>query len=140
MERINEQIRRDLADILRDAVKDPRVDTSLISILNVETTKDLKYCKVYVSVLGDEEKREQVRLALKSASGFIRKELAHRVNLRNTPELTFIMDDSIAYGIHMDTLFRKYAPVPESEADAPEDKADAPEKASESNGSAEADE
>lgn len=115
MERINEQVRRELADILREEVKDPRVDIRLVSVLKVETTKDLKYCKVYVSVLGDDEKREQVRQALKSAAGFIRRELAHRVNLRNTPELSFVMDDSIEYGIHMDTLFRKYATAPDDE-------------------------
>ncbi len=119
MDRINEQVRRELADILREDVKDPRVDIRLVSVLKVETTKDLKYCKVYVSVLGDDEKRTEVRQALKSAAGFIRRELAHRVNLRNTPELSFVMDDSIEYGIHMDTLFRKYA-VPEKDADETE--------------------
>ena len=119
MDRINEQVRRELADILREEVKDPRVDIRLVSVLKVETTKDLKYCKVYVSVLGDDEKRTEVRQALKSAAGFIRRELARRVNLRNTPELSFVMDDSIEYGIHMDTLFWKYA-VPEKDADEAE--------------------
>ena len=109
MDRINGEIRRELSEILREEVKDPRVDIRLVSVLKAETTRDLKYCKVYISVLGDEAMKEEVRTALKSAAGFIRRELASRLNLRNTPELKFVMDDSIEYGIHIDQMLRKIA-------------------------------
>lgn len=104
MSRINEEVRRELADILRSSVKDPRLGSSLLSVMQAETSKDLKYCKVSVSVLGSEEEREAARVVLKNAAGFIRRELAHRLNLRNTPELTFVMDDSIEYSIHISKL------------------------------------
>ena len=99
-------------------LKDPRIDIRT-SVLRTETTRDLKYCKVYVTTLGDSEKQEEVREALKSASGFIRRELAHRLNLRITPELTFIMDDSIEYSIHMAEMIKSVDPGPaEEEEDA----------------------
>ncbi|MBO4375395.1 MAG: 30S ribosome-binding factor RbfA [Lachnospiraceae bacterium] len=97
--RINGEVRRSLSEIIRD-VKDPRVDP-FCSVTEVYVAPDLKTCKVYVSVLGDEEKEKETLEGLKSAEGFIRRELAARVNLRNTPELTFIMDDSIRYGMEM---------------------------------------
>ncbi len=97
--RINGEVRRALSEIIRD-VKDPRVDP-FCSIVETVVAPDLKTCKVYVSVLGDEDKAAETLAGLKSAEGFIRRELAHTVNLRNTPELTFIMDDSIRYGIEM---------------------------------------
>ncbi len=97
--RINGEVRRALSGIIRD-VKDPRVDP-FCSIVEAVVAPDLKTCKVYVSVLGDEDKAAETLVGLKSAEGFIRRELAHTVNLRNTPELTFIMDDSIRYGIEM---------------------------------------
>ncbi|MCR5651271.1 MAG: 30S ribosome-binding factor RbfA [Lachnospiraceae bacterium] len=97
--RINGEVRRSLSEIIRD-VKDPRVDP-FCSVTEVRVAPDLKTCKVFVSVLGDEEKEASTLEGLKSAEGFIRRELAARVNLRNTPELTFIMDDSIRYGMEM---------------------------------------
>ena len=97
--RINGEVRRSLSEIIRD-VKDPRVDP-FCSVTEVRVAPDLKTCKVYVSVLGDEEKEQETLAGLKSAEGFIRRELAARVNLRNTPELTFIMDGSIRYGMEM---------------------------------------
>lgn len=103
--RINEAVREEMSMILRD-LKDPRVDL-MTSIVKTDTTRDLKYCKVYVSVLGSDEKKAEVQAALKSANGFIRRELARRLNLRNTPELTFILDDSIEYSIHMEERFKE---------------------------------
>lgn len=97
--RINEAVREEMCMILRE-LKDPRIDL-MTSVVKTDTTRDLKYCKIYVSVLGDDEKKAEVKEALKSANGFIRRELARRLNLRNTPELIFLLDDSIAYSIHM---------------------------------------
>lgn len=101
--RINDEIRRELADILRTEVKDPRIG-AMTSILRVDTTQDLKYCKIYVSVLGDEEEKKSVMTGLKNAGGFIRHLIAQRVNLRNTPELLFKLDNSVEYGVRMTQL------------------------------------
>ena len=109
MARINEEVRRELSEILRNEVKDPRIDAPLLSVLKADTTRDLKYCKVYISILGDPKMREETAQALKQASGFIRRELATRLNLRNTPELKFIMDDSIEYSIHIAKMLKDYS-------------------------------
>jgi len=98
--RINKEVMRALADIIRTEIKDPRLDP-LTSVMSVEVAPDLKTCKVEVSVLGDEEHKEDTLKALRSASGYIRTLLAKRVDLRNTPELTFHMDNSTEYGIEM---------------------------------------
>ncbi len=103
MTRINDEILRELSQILMKEVKDPRLGV-MTSILRVDTTQDLKYCKVYVSVLGNEEEKKSVMEGLKNASGFIRHLIAERVNLRNTPELIFKLDDSVEYGIRMSKL------------------------------------
>lgn len=97
--RINGEVRRALSEIIRQ-VKDPRVDL-FCSVVEVFVAPDLKTCKVYVSVLGDEEASKKTLEGLNSAEGYIRHCLAQDLNLRNTPELTFIMDDSIRYGIEM---------------------------------------
>ncbi|MCF0135747.1 MAG: 30S ribosome-binding factor RbfA [Lachnospiraceae bacterium] len=97
--RINEAIKEEMALILRN-IKDPRIDP-LTSVVKVDTTRDLKYCKIYYSVLGGEEVKASTAEGLKAAAGYIRRELANRVNLRITPELTFIHDDSIAYSIYL---------------------------------------
>ena len=97
--RINDEVQRALADIVRD-VKDPRI-SPLTSVTGTEVAPDLKTCKVYVSVYGDSEAGAKTMEGLKSAAGFIRSELARKVNLRNTPQLTFVLDDSIAYGVAM---------------------------------------
>jgi len=105
MIRVNEEVKIELSAIIQREVKDPRID-SLVSVVAVDTTGDLKECKVYISVLGDEEKRVQTMEGLKSSAGFIRRELAHRLNLRNTPNLHFMMDTSIERGIEMSELIR----------------------------------
>jgi ribosome-binding factor A len=106
--RINEEVKRELSDIIRNKVKDPRIDM-MTSVTSVEVAPDLKTCKVYISVLGDEEKRDKTMEGLLSSKGFIRHELARTVNLRNTPEITFIADESIEYGVKMSKLIDEVA-------------------------------
>ena len=98
--RINKEVMRALADIIRTEIKDPRLDP-LTSVMSVEVAPDLKTCKVEVSVLGDEQHKEDTLKALRSASGYIRMLLAKKVDLRNTPELFFHLDNSTEYGIDM---------------------------------------
>ena len=98
-QRINNEVQRELSSIIRE-VKDPRIHP-LCSVVAVDVATDLKTCKVYVSVIGSSEEREETSQGLKSAAGFIRRELAHRLNLRNTPELRFIMDTSIEDAMDM---------------------------------------
>ncbi|WP_416387160.1 30S ribosome-binding factor RbfA [Defluviitalea raffinosedens] len=104
MIRINEEIKKELSDIIRQDLKDPRINQTMVSVLNVDTTNDLKYCKIYISVMGNEEQKKGVIEGLKNASGFIRREIARRINLRNTPELIFKIDDSIEYGIRLSKI------------------------------------
>ncbi|MDO4765762.1 MAG: 30S ribosome-binding factor RbfA [Eubacteriales bacterium] len=103
MIRVNEEVKMELSNIIQREVKDPRID-SFVSVVAVDTTGDLKECKVYISVLGNEEKKAETMEGLRSSSGFIRRELAHRLNLRNTPNLHFILDTSIERGIEMSKL------------------------------------
>ena len=102
--RINGEVQRELSEIIRTEIKDPRVSGSMISVVSVEVTPELKYCTAYISVLGGEGTAEEAIAGLKSAVGYIRRELAHRINLRNTPEISFILDQSIEYGVHMSKL------------------------------------
>ena len=101
--RINEEIQREMSSLIR-TVKDPRV-SGLISVTAVDTTPDLKFCKIYISVL-DKSDVNQVLKGLKSASGYLRRELGRSLNLRNTPELTFVRDDSIDQGAHILDMLR----------------------------------
>ena len=102
--RINGEVQRELSEIIRTEIKDPRVTGAMISVVSAEVTPDLKYCKAYISVLGSEDAAGDALAGLKSAVGYIRRELARRINLRNTPELSFILDQSIEYGVHMSRL------------------------------------
>ncbi|MBR6315883.1 MAG: 30S ribosome-binding factor RbfA [Lachnospiraceae bacterium] len=97
--RIDMEVQRELAQIIRE-LKDPRI-AEMTSITEVSVTPDLKQCKAYISVLGSDEELKQTMDGLKSAEGFVRRELARRINLRNTPEIRFIGDGSIAYGVDM---------------------------------------
>ncbi len=97
--RINEEIQKELASLLRN-LKDPRVQDTMISITRVETTPDLRYTKVYASFL-DESKAPDAMKGLKSASGYLRRELGSALNLRYTPEIQWVLDDSITYGAKM---------------------------------------
>ena len=101
--RINMEVQRELSQIIRSEIKDPRIHP-LTSVVAVEVTPDLKYCKAYISVLGDEEAGKATIEGLRSAASFVRRELAHRVNLRNTPEIKFILDQAIEYGVNMSKL------------------------------------
>ena len=103
--RINEEIQRELSALIR-TVKDPRVGSAgVVSVTAVETTSDLKYAKIYVSVL-DKSAAAQALKGLKSASGYLRRELGRALNLRNTPELAFVRDDSIDKGAHILDMLR----------------------------------
>ena len=98
--RINEEVQRVLSEIIRGEIKDPRV-SPLTSVTGVEVAPDLKSCRVRISVYGNEDKLEETMQGLRSASGYLRSELARRINLRHTPELRFLSDASIAYGVEM---------------------------------------
>lgn len=98
--RVNVEVQRELSNILRAGIKDPRV-APMTSVVAVEVAPDLKTCKAYISVLGDEKAQEDTIRGLQSAEGFIRRELARKLNMRNTPEVKFVMDQSIAYGVAM---------------------------------------
>ena len=98
--RINGEVQRVLAEAIRGEIKDPRI-SPWTSVVSVEVAPDLKSCKAWISVLGDEEVRKSTLEGLRSAVGFMRNKLAREINLRNTPEITFIMDQSIEYGVNM---------------------------------------
>ena len=101
--RINGEVLKELSRIIRSEIKDPRI-APMTSVVQVEVAPDLKTCKAYISVLGDEKAAADTLAGLRSAEGFIRRELAHTVNLRNTPEIRFILDQSIEYGVNMTKL------------------------------------
>lgn len=122
--RINGEVQRELSMLIsRGEIKDPRINL-MTSIVAVEVAPDLKHAKVYISVLGDEESRKATLAGLRSAAPFIRGQLAKSINLRNTPELTFIMDQSIEYGVNMSKLIDKVNHVTSDEEDAEEDNDD----------------
>lgn len=115
--RINGEVQRELSMLIsRGEIKDPRINT-MTSVVAVEVAPDLKHAKVYISVLGDEESRKATLAGLKSAAPFIRGQLARSINLRNTPELTFIMDQSIEYGVNMSKLIDEVNHVSAEEAE-----------------------
>ncbi len=105
MIRINDEIKKELSEILRADMKDPRIGV-ITSVIKVDTTNDLKYSKVYVSVLGDDEKKAEVMDVLKNAEGYIRSLIANRINLRITPEFRFILDDSLEYSFKIDKIIK----------------------------------
>ena len=98
--RINSEVQKVLAETIRGEIKDPRI-APLTSVVAVEVSPDLKTCKAWISVLGDEAAQKETMAGLRSASGFIKSRLAKEINLRITPEVQFIMDQSIAYGVNM---------------------------------------
>lgn len=104
--RINGEVQKELSHIISLEVKDPRINP-MTSVVAVEVTPDLKFAKVYISVLGDEESKKSTQDGLKKASPFIRSQLAKRLNLRNTPELTFVIDQSIEYGVNMSKMIEE---------------------------------
>lgn len=103
--RINEEVKREMSSIIRD-LKDPRI-SPMASVMSAEVTKDLKYAKIYVSVMGTDEEKDNTMAALKSATGFIKHEIATRLNLRCVPQPTFVLDTSIDYSMHINELINK---------------------------------
>ena len=101
--RINGEVLKELSNIIRGEIKDPRIHP-MTSVVAVEVAPDLKSCKAYISVLGDEAAQKDTLAGLKSAEGYIRTKLAHTVNLRNTPQIRCILDQSIEYGVNMSKL------------------------------------
>ena len=101
--RINGEVLKELSNIIRGEIKEPRIHP-MTSVVAVEVAPDLKSCKAYISVLGDEAAQKDTLAGLKSAEGYIRTKLAHTVNLRNTPQIRFILDQSIEYGVNMSKL------------------------------------
>ncbi|MFI3173856.1 MAG: 30S ribosome-binding factor RbfA [Bacillota bacterium] len=118
--RINDEILKEVSQIIRGELKDPRIGV-LTSVISVDTTDDLKYCKIFVSVLGNDDEKNNVMVALKNAAGFVRRLLAQRINLRATPELTFKLDESAEYAIHMDQLLNEIAKERENRGGDPHD-------------------
>lgn len=122
--RINGEVQKALSDIIRLELKDPRIHP-MTSVVLAQVTPDLKYCKAYISVLADEEHAKDTIKGLKSAEGYIRTQLAKKVNLRNTPEISFILDQSIEYGVRMSKLIddvTKELPEDENEQGAEDDR------------------
>ena len=101
--RINGEVQRELSNIIRGSIKDPRIHP-MTSVVAVEVSPDLKLCKAWISVLGNEKEAEDTIEGLKRAEGFIRNQLAKTINLRNTPEIHFLSAQSIAYGVTMSKL------------------------------------
>ncbi|MGN0379453.1 MAG: 30S ribosome-binding factor RbfA [Butyrivibrio sp.] len=101
--RISNEVMRELSNIIRTEIKDPRI-APLTSVVAAEVAPDLKTCKAYISVLGDDKACQETMEGLRSAEGYIRSQLARSVNLRNTPEIKFILDKSIEYGVNMSKL------------------------------------
>ena len=111
--RIDEEYRKEISNIISYKLKNPNV-TGLISVTKVKVTNDLKYAKVYVSILNSKNIKDTLA-GLKKSSGFIRSELARSVNLRNTPELIFELDDSIEYGARIDSILKEILPKKEDQ-------------------------
>ena len=103
-DRVSEEIKRELSAIIRD-LKDPRLP-QMVSVVSVRVTKDLKFAKANISVMGDEKTKKDAFAELKSAAGYIKKEVSKRLNLRQTPDFTFVEDDSIEYGAHIEELLK----------------------------------
>ena len=120
--RINEEVRKQLQEIIMHELKDPRIDP-MTSVTKVEVAPDLKTCEAYVSVLGSGEALETTVEGLSRAEGYIRRELAQTVNLRNTPQIRFIADDSIAYGVGMSRRIDEVIAMDESRHVADEEEA-----------------
>lgn len=116
MIRVNEEIKREVSEIIRSEIKDPRAGV-MTTVVKVDTTNDLKHSKIYVSVLGGEKEKSDTMEGLLNATGFIKKRLAERLNLRNTPNLKFILDESAEYSIKIHGLLNELNARGSSEGD-----------------------
>lgn len=103
--RINDEIKEQTAIIIRE-LKDPRLDNSFITVVKADTSSDLKFCKIYVSILGDDKEKTKALEALKNAEGFVRKSLAASSNLRTTPQINFILDTSLDHSIRISEILK----------------------------------
>lgn len=119
IDRISEEVRREVDRIIREELNDPRV-SGTFSVTRAEVTRDLRYAKIFVSVLED-EKREDLLKALKSAAGYIRRSLSRGIIIRSAPELTFVSDQNIAYGVHISQLLAQAQKGSEDNTDADEE-------------------
>ena len=106
--RVKTEVHRELSNIIRNEIKDPRIHP-MTSVMAVEVAPDLKTCKAYIRVLGNQEAQEETMVGLKSAESYVRRQLARNLNLRNTPEIRFLLDQSIEYGVHMSKLIDEVA-------------------------------
>lgn len=102
--RVAEQIKKEVSDILTSKIKDPRI--GFVTITDVEVTGDLQQAKVFISVLGDEDKKEETLVGLAKANGFIRSEIGQRIRLRKTPEISFLFDEAHEYGNRIESILR----------------------------------
>ncbi|MDT9023966.1 MULTISPECIES: 30S ribosome-binding factor RbfA [Rossellomorea] len=116
--RVSEQMKKELSDIIGRKIKDPRI--GFVTVTDVQVTGDLQQAKVYITVLGGEDQRENTLKGLAKAKGFIRSEVGQRIRLRKTPEIIFEFDESIDYGNHIETLLRKVQDEPEESKDTDE--------------------
>ena len=121
--RINGEVLKELSNIIRGEIKDPRINP-MTSVVAVEVAPDLKTCKAYISVLGDEKSQQDTIKGLKSAEGYIRMMLAKNINLRNTPQITFILDQSIEYGVKMSKMIDDLTEADRAAAVLSEDEAE----------------
>ncbi|MCA1053555.1 30S ribosome-binding factor RbfA [Rossellomorea aquimaris] len=112
--RVGEQMKKELSDIIGRKIKDPRI--GFVTVTDVQVSGDLQQAKVYITVLGGEDQRENTLKGLAKAKGFIRSEVGQRVRLRKTPEIIFEFDESIEYGNHIETLLRKVQDEPEEDS------------------------
>lgn len=105
LERINEELKKELSDIIKKQLKDPRIP-ELVSVSQVKVTNDLRYAKTFVSIYGDKQQQEEAINGLENAKGFLRREIGKRIRIRYIPELIFEIDDSLEYGMHIDSILR----------------------------------
>lgn len=103
--RIDEEVKRELGAVIRE-LKDPRI-SGVVSVVAVNVTKDLRFAKAFISVLGSDEQKEKTLEGIKSAAGFVRHEIGNRLSLRQTPEFSFVLDDSIEHGAHINEILKE---------------------------------
>lgn len=113
--RINETIRQEVSHLIKFNLKDPRINNDLLSVLKVDTTGDLRYAKVYVSVYDKGDKKQEAIDILNKAAGFFRKNIGKQLRTHYTPEIIFTLDDSIEYGVHIDEILKKINPSKEKD-------------------------
>ncbi|MBS3886494.1 MAG: 30S ribosome-binding factor RbfA [Dethiobacter sp.] len=108
-QRVAEEMKREISDILRNELKDPRTG-GIISVTNVDLTRDLRHAKVFISIFGSDQEQQETLSVLSKAVGFIRTEVGRRIRLRHTPQISFLLDKSIAYGAHINRVLRELNP------------------------------